>query len=86
VGPRRFFSPQFAYEDRFVPYSRVYSFQDVVGLRTIAVLMKDYGISLQQLRKVARELISKGFGHWAELKLYVVKKTGAFSSPGERGR
>jgi DNA-binding transcriptional MerR regulator len=39
-----FFQPRYAYEDRHVPYSRVYSFQDVVGLRTIAVLMKEYKI------------------------------------------
>src|ERR1700681_2932452 len=64
-----FFAPRYAYEDRHAPYSRVYSFQDVVGLRTIAVLMKDYRISLQRLRKVAEELVRRGFDHWAEVKL-----------------
>jgi uncharacterized protein (DUF433 family) len=68
-----FFQPRYAYQDRHVPYSRVYSFQDVVGLRTIAVLMKEYRISLQKLRKVAQELIRRGYDHWAEVKLYVVK-------------
>jgi uncharacterized protein (DUF433 family) len=69
-----FFQPRYAYEDRHAPYSRVYSFQDIVGLRTIAVLMKDYKISLQKLRKVAEELIRRGYDHWAEVKLYVVKR------------
>jgi uncharacterized protein (DUF433 family) len=69
-----FFQPRYAYEDRRVPYSRVYSFQDVVGLRTIAVLMKEYRISLQKLRKVAAELVRRGYDHWAEVKLYVIKK------------
>jgi uncharacterized protein (DUF433 family) len=76
-----FFQPRYAYEDRHVPYSRVYSFQDVVGLRTIAVLMKEYKISLQKLRKVAGELIKRGYDHWADVKLYVVKKQVHFRPP-----
>jgi uncharacterized protein (DUF433 family) len=77
-----FFRPNYAYEDRHQPYSRIYSFQDVVGLRTIAVLRQQYRISLQQLRKVATELIARGFGHWAEIKLYVVKGQVHFRRPG----
>jgi uncharacterized protein (DUF433 family) len=77
-----FFRPNYAYEDRHQPYSRIYSFQDVVGLRTIAVLRQNYHISLQQLRKVATELTARGFGHWAEIKLYVVKGQVHFRRPG----
>jgi uncharacterized protein (DUF433 family) len=77
-----FFQPDFACEDRHQPYSRIYSFQDVVGLRTIAVLRQQYRISLQQLRKVAQELTARGFGHWAEIKLYVVKGQVHFRRPG----
>lgn len=76
-----FFAPHFAYEDRYVPYSRIYSFKDVVGLRTIAVLMKDYRVSFQELRKVAAELVRRGYGHWADLKLYVVKRQVHFRHP-----
>lgn len=76
-----FFQPRYAYEDRHVPYSRVYSFQDVVGLRTIAVLMKEYKISLQKLRRVAEELIRRGYDHWADVKLYVLKKQVYFRPP-----
>ena len=79
-----FFSPQFAYEDRFAPYSRIYSFKDVVGLRTIAVLMKDYHVSLQELQRVAKELVRRGYSHWAELKLYVVKRQVHFRRPGTK--
>ena len=57
-----FFSPRFAYEDRFAPYSRIYSFKDVVGLRTIAVLMKDHHVSLQELQRVAGELFDVVLG------------------------
>lgn len=77
-----FFKPDYAYEDRHQPYSRIYSFQDVVGLRTIAVLRQRYRISLQQLRKVAIELTARGFGHWAEIKLYVVNGQVHFRRPG----
>jgi uncharacterized protein (DUF433 family) len=76
-----FFQPRYAYEDRHVPYSRVYSFQDVVGLRTIAVLMKEHKISLQKLRRVAEELIKRGYDHWADVKLYVVKGQVHFRPP-----
>jgi uncharacterized protein (DUF433 family) len=76
-----FFQPRYAYEDRHAPYSRVYSFQDIVGLRTIAVLMKEHKISLQKLRKVAEELIRRGYDHWADVKLYVVKGQVHFRHP-----
>lgn len=79
-----FFTPNYAYEDRHQPYSRIYSFQDVVGLRTIAVLRQQYRVSLQQLRKVAVELTERGFGHWAEIKLYVVKGQVHFRRPGSQ--
>lgn len=77
-----FFAPHYAYEDRSKAYSRIYSFKDVVGLRTIAVLKKDHKVSLQELRRVASELVRRGYGHWADLKLYVVKKQVHFSPPG----
>ena len=35
-----FFRPEHASENRREAYSRIYSFQDVVGLRTLAVLRK----------------------------------------------
>jgi uncharacterized protein (DUF433 family) len=77
-----FFSPRFAYEDRYAPYSRIYSFKDVVGLRTIAVLMKEHRVSFQELQRVAGELVKRGYTHWADLKLYVVKKQVYFRRPG----
>lgn len=80
----RFFAPRYAYEDRHAPYSRVYSFQDVVGLRTIAVLMKEHHVSLQHLKKVAKELVRRGYDHWAGIKLYVVKRQVHFTRPGTK--
>jgi uncharacterized protein (DUF433 family) len=76
-----FFAPRYAYEDRRSAYSRVYSFRDVVGLRTIAVLMQQYRVSLQELRKVAAELVRRGYQDWAGINLYVVKKKVHFQRP-----
>jgi uncharacterized protein (DUF433 family) len=77
----QFFAPHYAYENRRLPYSRIYSFRDVIGLRTIAVLMKEYSVSSQQLKKVAAQLVKRGYKHWAELKLYVVKGQVHFQHP-----
>ncbi|MGY3357497.1 hypothetical protein ACVWZK_004160 [Bradyrhizobium sp. GM0.4] len=55
------------------PYSRVHFFQDIVGLTTIAVLMKEHKISVQKLRKVAEELIRRGYDYWVDVKLWVAK-------------
>ena len=53
-----FFSPTYAEEgEQHTPYSRVYSFRDVVGLRTLGILRKQHNVSLQHLRQVA-ELLS----------------------------
>lgn len=76
-----FFTPHFAFENRRSPFSRVYSFQDVVGLRTIAILRKKYRISLQELRKVARELSQYNERLWSELTLYVLGKRVQFREP-----
>lgn len=81
---KEFFAPQYAYEDRGVPYSRIYSFRDVVGLRTIYKLMTEYDVSHQQLRKAAAELVRRGYSHWADTKIYVVKGEIHFQPPGEK--
>jgi uncharacterized protein (DUF433 family) len=54
----------------------------VVGLRTIAVLMQDFRVSLRELRRVARELVKRGYDHWAQMKLYVVNRQVHFRLPG----
>ena len=77
-----FFSPQYASENTRDPYSRVYSFRDVVGLRTIAILRKDYRVSLPRLRKTASDLAAKGYESWAELELYVLNREVHFRAPG----
>jgi DNA-binding transcriptional MerR regulator len=80
-----FFSPQYASNDRQAPYSRIYSFKDVVGLRTLSVLKSKYGCSLQHLQQVAKELSNYSQAPWSEITLYVWKGKVQFKEP-ETGR
>jgi DNA-binding transcriptional MerR regulator len=76
-----FFSPQYAFENRRSPYSRIYSFRDVVGLRTISILRKKYRIPLQNLRKAAEELSRHKNSPWSDLQLYVFNSEVHFREP-----
>ncbi|SEL16831.1 MerR HTH family regulatory protein [Roseovarius azorensis] len=78
---RGFFSPRHAYDDRRAAYSRIYSFKDVVGLKTIATLRSRYKIGFKKLTRVAEELQKRGFSHWADTKLYVLKRDVHFKDP-----
>jgi DNA-binding transcriptional MerR regulator len=80
-----FFQPQYAAEDRKSPYSRIYSFKDVVGLRTLSVLKNTYQCSLPHLRSVAEQLASYSKTPWADITLYVLKRKVQFTEP-ETGR
>lgn len=68
-----FFRPSLFGSDTPARTFRVYSFQDVVGLRVIAVLMKDHGVSLRHLKKVAEKLSEKSSAPWSSLRLTVSK-------------
>ncbi len=80
-----FFRAQYAFEDRRSPYSRVYSFRDVVGLRALALLRKKHGVSLQHLREVAEKLSHLREALWAQTILYVLNGEVYFDEP-ETGR
>lgn len=74
-----FFSPGYLDEDdKGNPYSRVYSFTDLVGLRTLKVLVDDYHVSRDELAKAARELESRSDKPWSEIPLAVVKRKVVF--------
>lgn len=77
-----FFSPQYAEDNRRRPFSRVYSFRDVVGLRTIAILRKDHLVPLQELRKVGAWLKKHHQSPWASLTFYVSGPRVFFDDPG----
>jgi DNA-binding transcriptional MerR regulator len=69
-----FFAPTYADENRRSPYSRIYSFRDVVGLRTLSLLRNEYRVSLQHLREVAAKLDHMRDTLWTLTTLYVVKR------------
>jgi uncharacterized protein (DUF433 family) len=76
-----FFEPQYAGDDRRVHYSRVYSFKDVVGLRTLSILRGKHGVSLPHLRDVARELSTYSKTPWADIQLKVWNRKVQFDEP-----
>lgn len=79
-----FFKPQYASENRRSPYSRIYSFRDVVGLRVVSVLRNKYNVSMQHLRKVAQALSEKDYAFWGQETLYVVNREVSFHEPDTR--
>ena len=76
-----FFRPEYADEDRRTPYGRVYSFRDVVGLKTLAILRKRYKIPLQELRNVAAWLAGRGTELWADTTFYVLGRHVLYDDP-----
>jgi len=76
-----FFKPHYGAENRRSPYSRIYSFKDVVGLRTIAVLKSRHGVSLKHLREVAKGLEEYSDAPWADIRLKVWNRQVQFDEP-----
>lgn len=74
-----FFSPEYIDEGKG-PFRRLYSFRDIVGLRTIAILRKQHDVPLQELRRVG-DRISKHHGPWASLTFWVGGKRVFFENP-----
>lgn len=69
-----FFSPEYIEdEDRRNPHARVYSFIDLVGLRTLQILADDYRVPLKELKKAAGELKKRTDRPWSEIPLGVLK-------------
>ena len=76
-----FFKPSLAQTGGDTKPIRVYSFQDVVGLRVISVLLRQHKISIQRLRKVAEQLSAYTKTPWSSLKLMVCKGEVSFVDP-----
>ena len=74
-----FFSPEYVGDgDRGNPYARVYSFGDLVGLRTLKILADEYHVPLDELRKAAVELERGTDRPWSEIPLGVLKRKVVF--------
>jgi uncharacterized protein (DUF433 family) len=74
----RFYQPEFGDENRRDPYSRIYSFRDIVSLQILRALRNDLGVSLQHLREVKQKLAHLGEAKWSRTVLYVLKKKVVF--------
>jgi uncharacterized protein (DUF433 family) len=78
----KLFSPEYADRNRRLPYSRVYSFRDIVSLRVLHVLRNQYSVSLQQLRKVSERLADLAEDRWTGTRLWVLNKNVIWEEPG----
>lgn len=63
------------------PYGRLYSFRDLVGLRTLAVLRDQHHVSLADLRRVSDWLRDRCDAPWANLRFYVAGRRVYFDDP-----
>lgn len=69
-----FFQPEYADKNRRLPLSRLYSFDDIVGLKTIAYLRDRHHVSMKELRKVAEVLARETSRPWSDLRLTAVNR------------
>src|SRR5271169_397410 len=78
-----FFVPSLATEDRRTPYSRIYSFRDLLILQVLKGLRIDGHCSLQHLREVRDKLAHSGDDFWYRTTLYVLNRKVVFEEHGE---
>src|SRR4051794_17358969 len=74
-----FFTPEASVERRI--YARIYSFRNLVGLRTIAILRNAHKVPLQELRKVGQWLKDRHDSPWSSLRLFVAGRRVFFEDP-----
>jgi uncharacterized protein (DUF433 family) len=68
------FSPSLGHEDRSRPYSRLYSFRDLVSLKVLNQLRNEHKVLLKHLREVKEELADLGENAWSKATLYVLAR------------
>jgi DNA-binding transcriptional MerR regulator len=76
-----FFSPAVNVGAR-VPFGRVYSFRDIVALRTLEMLRVQNNVPLQHLRKVAEKLSHLQAELWTKTTLWVLNREVVVEEPG----
>lgn len=75
------FSASYVSENVRRPYRRLYSFRDVVGLRTLAELRRTHHVELEELRQVGRFLSSHQDAPWSSLRFRVAGRHVVFDDP-----
>lgn len=73
--------PSVLYDTESRPKRYLYSFQDVVGLRTLGILRDQFNLSLQQLRKANDYLRQHSDRPWSELRFWVRGRDLLFTDP-----
>lgn len=76
-----FFSPTLLDEYGRRAFGRIYTFRDVVGLRTIAILRNEHAVPLQELRRAGEWLHSKHDAPWSSLKFALRGRKVVFYDP-----
>lgn len=76
-----FFAPTLVDDDRGLAFGRIYSFRDVVGLRTISILRNTHRIPLQELRRVGEWLHREYKTPWASLSFSLAGRKVVFADP-----
>lgn len=71
----------YAKENRRQPYSRVYSFRDLVSLRVLNRLRNEYHVSGQHLKEVSDTLAHMGDDRWISTTLFVLNRKVVFDDP-----
>jgi uncharacterized protein (DUF433 family) len=74
-----FFRPRFVEQTRR-RFGKMYSFKDVVGLRTIGTLRDR--LPLQELRRIGAWLHERYDEPWSTLRFFIVGRTVVFEDPG----
>jgi uncharacterized protein (DUF433 family) len=76
-----FYHPHFVVGERGEPFGRLYSFRDVVALRTIAMLRQEHSIPLQELRRVGAWIGERDESAWGRTQFYVTGRRVIFDDP-----
>ena len=77
-----FFKPSFRnLLDQGGDHNRLYTFTDLVCLRTLQVLIDEYEIRLPRLRETLKQLFDMDQSKWATERLYVLGKNVYFDPP-----
>lgn len=69
--------------DKGNPYSRVYTFNDLVGLRTLALLVGTYRVPLREIRGAYQKLSKLVKNPWSDTPLSVCKRQIVFDLHGQ---
>jgi DNA-binding transcriptional MerR regulator len=77
------FSPEAVDQgDKGNPYARVYTFNDLVGLRTLAILVGKYRVPIREIRGAYRKLATLVKSPWSDTPLSVCKRQIVFDLRG----